>query len=101
MKSTTFRRTVPRDLDSLSACIDAAYAQYASTIDDLPSLTAELADEITRDLVWVAEVAHSVVGGLVLIQKDGFMLLANVAVHPDHRGTGVGRELLQLKCARN
>ena len=46
--------------------------------------------------MWVAEVASAVVGGLVLVPQDGFMLLANVAVHPDHRGAGLGRALMAL-----
>ncbi|MEO9574238.1 MAG: GNAT family N-acetyltransferase [Roseobacter sp.] len=37
-----------------------------------------------------------VVAGLVLIASNGFMKLANVAVHPDHGGKGLGRKLIEL-----
>ena len=37
-----------------------------------------------------------IVGGLVLVPWDRFMWLANVAVHPDHRGGGLGRALMEL-----
>lgn len=43
----------------------------------------------------MAETANDIVGGLVLIPQDGFMLLANVAVHPDQKGTGLGRALME------
>ena len=80
----------------MSACIDAAYAHYAERIADLPPMSADCAEEIARFQVWVAEVANVIVGGLVLVPGDGFMLLANVAVHPTHTGAGMGRALMAL-----
>jgi len=76
--------------------MDAAYAHHAAHIADLPPVSADCAEEIATYQVWVAEVENDVVGGLVMIPEDGFMRLANVAVHPDHRGTGLGRALLAL-----
>lgn len=85
-----------RDSEGFGRCLDAAYAQYADHIDDLPSMSEDCAGEITRHLVWVVEAGHAIIGGLVLIPDDGFMRLANVAVHPDGRGRGIGRALLML-----
>jgi len=96
MADWTIRRAEVRDADGLGQCLDAAYAQYAARIDDLPPMSEDCADEIARHLVWVAEAEGAVMGGLVLVPGDGFMLLANVAVHPDGRGTGLGRRLLTL-----
>ena len=31
-----------------------------------------------------------------MIPEEGFMRLANVAVHPDHKGAGLGRALIAL-----
>jgi GNAT superfamily N-acetyltransferase len=94
MGTWTIRRAELRDADALSDCIDAAYADYAVRIPDLPPVSADCAGEIAMHQVWVAEVAKDIVGGVVLIPGDGFMRLANVAVHPDHKGTGLGRALI-------
>ncbi len=92
----TIRRAVPDDADPLSDCIDAAYAQYAARISDLPPLSAACADEIAQHQVWVAEIGKDIVGGLVMIPMEGFMQLANVAVHPNHRRIGLGLALIAL-----
>ena len=90
MGNWTIRRAEGRDADALSVCMDAAYAQYTAWIADLPPVSADCTEEIARFQVWLAEVAKDVIGGLVLVPEGGFMRLANVAVHPDHRGTGPG-----------
>lgn len=92
----SIRRARPADADDLAACLDAAYAQYAGRVADLPRMSDGCAEDIARFDVWVAETGGRVVGGLVLMRQDGFMRLANVAVHPDARGTGLGRALIRL-----
>ncbi len=96
MENWAIRRAELPDADGLGDCLDAAYAQYADRIADLPPMSEDCGGEIAEHLVWVAEASGRIVGGLVLIPGDGFMLLANVAVHPDGRGTGLGRALLTL-----
>ena len=96
MENWTIRRADVRDANGLSRCFDAAYAQYAARIDDLPPMSGNCAEEIAKYLVWVAEAGGTIVGGLVLVPSDGFLLLANVAVHPTNRGAGLGRRLLTL-----
>lgn len=96
MGNWIIHKAEPRDAEALSACIDAAYAQYAARIADLPPVSVDCAGEIARFQVWVAEIANDVVGGLVLVPQDGFMRLANVAVHPERRGAGLGRAFMEL-----
>ena len=96
MENSTIRRADIGDADGLSRCIDAAYAQYSDRIDDLPPVSENCAEEIANHLVWVAEAGGTIVGGLVLVPGDGFMMLANVAVHPNSRGTGLGQRLFML-----
>ena len=96
MENWTIRRAEHRDADALAACIDAAYAQYAARIADLPPVSADCAEEIAKYQVWIAEIEHEIVGGLVIVPQEGFMRLANVAVHPDHKGAGLGRALIAL-----
>lgn len=59
-------------------------------------MLADYPREITHHQVWVAELERQIIGGLVLVAKEGYLLLENIAVHPDHQGRGVGRALLQL-----
>ena len=92
----TVRRAVAGDAVGLAECIDAAYRSYLARIDDLPDVTADVGGEIDRLQVWVAEAAGEIAGGLVLNAQGAFMLLANVVVHPDHQGAGLGRTLMVL-----
>ena len=96
MTTVTIRRAETGDAEGLGRCLDAAYAQFAARIPDLPSMSEDCAGEIERNLVWVAEADGRIVGVLVLSPRDGYMLLVNVAVHPETRGTGAGRTLLAL-----
>ncbi|MDP6564012.1 MAG: GNAT family N-acetyltransferase [Alphaproteobacteria bacterium] len=96
MANWILRRADHGDADDLAACIDAAYARYAARITDLPPVSANCAEEIAKHQVWVAEIQNEIAGGLVMIPEDGFMLIANVAVHPDHMGAGLGRALIAL-----
>ena len=96
MRDWHLRKAEQSDANALAACIDAAYAHYAGRIADLPSVSADCAGEIAKYQVWVAEVGNDLVGGLVMIPEEGFMRLANVAVHPDHKGSGLGRALIAL-----
>ncbi len=96
MEDPTIRRAGVGDAAGLGSCLESAYVQYRDRIDDLPAMSEGCAEDIANHLVWVAEAGGVILGGLVLIPTDGFMLLANVAVHPDGRGAGIGRRLLML-----
>lgn len=91
-----FRRAAPGDADALATCIDAAYAQYADQIDDLPPVSAGIEGDIAHNQVWVAIAGDELIGGLVLVRQDSWMKLANIAVHPDSAGVGLGRALIEL-----
>lgn len=96
MADWILRRAEQSDAAGLAACIDAAYAPYAARLPDLPDVSGGVAEEIAQHQVWVAEFDGTIIGGLVIIPQPDFMLLANVAVHPKHAGTGLGRALLEL-----
>ena len=91
----TLRRAQARDSDALAACIDAAYSIYAARIGDLPAVSEGIPHTIENHRVWVAEIDHDIVGGIILIPHDDFMILENVAVHPQHTGLGLGRALME------
>lgn len=90
------RKAVSSDAEALATCIRAAYAPYADRISDLPDVADGLDDAILDNQVWVAVESGVVIAGLVLVAGDGAMKLANVAVHPDHGGKGLGRTLIDL-----
>lgn len=96
MADWSLRRAEVGDAEGLGSCLDAAYAHHRERIADLPPMSENCAEEIAEHLVWVAVSGGRIVGGLVLVPDDDFMLLANVAVHPDLRGRGLGRRLLTL-----
>jgi len=91
----SLRRAAPGDAGALAACIDAAYAGYREAGIDLPPVSEGVADDIRDHLVWVAVHDNQIVGGLVLVIREDVALIANVAVHPDATGTGLGRALMQ------
>ncbi len=90
------RRAHSSDAGALVSCIDAAYAQYKHNIPDLPAVSDGCEEEIAKNRVWVALNEVDLVGCLFLVPDKRFMKLANVAVHPEHSGKGLGRELMKL-----
>ena len=94
MSDFTLRRALARDSEKLVDCIDAAYSIYSSTIDNLPAVSDGIDQAITQNLVWVAEVGSRIAGGMVVVPQKDFLLLENIAVHPDCSGMGLGRALI-------
>ena len=84
------------DARPLAACIDAAYDRYRAAIPDLPPVSLGIETEIATSSVWVAEVDGQIVAGLVMVLGETYVKLANVAVHPDFGGRGLGRNLITL-----
>lgn len=100
MPGWTIRRAAARDAEALATCMEAAYAPYEKQLGPLPPLQADYAEEIAGNEVWVAEREGQIIGGLILAPGDGFLTLANVAVHPDSHGKGLGRALIDLAESR-
>jgi ribosomal protein S18 acetylase RimI-like enzyme len=59
-------------------------------------MTLDYADVIREADVIVTERGGAIVGVIVLNQTDEGFVIENVAVHPDERGKGLGRALLEL-----
>lgn len=90
------RRATTDDATGMALCLDAAYADHAARIPDLPDMASGCAAEIADNQVWIASQKDAVVGVLVLNPATHFMKLANVAVHPTLRGRGLGKDLMTL-----
>lgn len=93
----SLRSAEAADASRVAELVDAAYAHYVERIGMLPGpMTNDYADVIRTRQVTVAERQGAIVGIIVLTVTDEGFLVDNVAVHPSHRGTGLGRALPQF-----
>jgi ribosomal protein S18 acetylase RimI-like enzyme len=86
------RCATPADVADLTGVLKAAYAPFQSL--GLPPVTDGIGDDIRDHNVWVAEIDGKLRGGLVLV-LGGHAHIANLAVHPDAGGQGVGTALIE------
>ena len=85
----------PADAAAVAACVTAAYSIYLDRMDKPPGpMLDDYARVIADHRVFILDGPAGLAGILVLIDQDGGLLLANVAVHPDHQGRGLGRRLV-------
>lgn len=90
------RRATSTDVDSITACVQAAYDHYIERLGKPPGPMQENYAVIIDDH-WVAvAVASSVqVAGFVVIKQTASgLLLDNVAVLPELQGQGIGKRLI-------
>jgi ribosomal protein S18 acetylase RimI-like enzyme len=93
----SFRAADVADAPNVAELVDAAYRHYIERIGGPPRpMTDDYAEVIRDRRVTVAEAHGAIVGVIVLAVTDEGFLVDNVAVHPAHRGTGVGRALLEF-----
>lgn len=59
-------------------------------------MAADYEKAVQRHNVFVLIIGETIVGVLVLVKQQRSILLDNVAVHPDHQGRGLGRQLITL-----
>jgi ribosomal protein S18 acetylase RimI-like enzyme len=96
-RTYSLRSAQAADAGSVAALVDAAYGHYLERIGMLPGpMTEDYAEVIRNRQVTVAERHGAIVGIIVLTVTDEGFLVDNVAAHPDHRGTGLGRALLEF-----
>lgn len=103
MTDIILREALPADAEPLADCIDSAYETYKDEILDLPDVSAGLSLAIREKTVWVAEKENIIVGGMILDRVDDYLVLENVAVHPNASGSGVGKALIdkaETECRR-
>jgi ribosomal protein S18 acetylase RimI-like enzyme len=92
-----FRPATAEDAPQVAELVAAAYGHYVQRIGGRPRPMTDDYEEVIRTRqVTVAERHGAIVGVIVLAVTDEGFLVDNVAVHPAHRGTGLGRALLEL-----
>lgn len=95
-KQFRIRKAVLEDTSALQNCMEAAYAPYQDRIGGkrLPPMDLDYQDEIQNYPTWIAEFNGNIVGGLIMMFNNVYATIANIAVHPDFQGQGLGGELM-------
>jgi ribosomal protein S18 acetylase RimI-like enzyme len=95
------RQAESRDVASITAVVEAAYALYVARIGRNPApMTADYASLVAAGEVWVGVSDERIVGVLVIRPGDDSLELENVAVEPGSQGRGYGRALVEFTEAR-
>ncbi|MEU5433448.1 GNAT family N-acetyltransferase [Streptomyces sp. NPDC020719] len=89
------RPALAADVARVKAVTDAAYHHYIERIGLVPApMEADHAANVAAGLVFVT--GAPVVGVLVLVPEADHLFLDSIAVHPDARGSGLGKRLLHF-----
>ncbi|MEM6657923.1 MAG: GNAT family N-acetyltransferase [Pseudomonadota bacterium] len=96
MYDTDYRAAQAADVDAVQACVERAYAVAFRMIDDLPDVTQDIAGDIARHATIVAEKSGTVVGVIIFDAVEDALMIFNLAVAPEARGSGVARRLMMF-----
>lgn len=102
----------PEDATTVNSVVQAAWQEFASSIPAWPELSARLGalvDHAHESEVIVAELDDQLMGAVAYVAAgqpkaaffpDNWPIVRLLSVHPDGRGHGIGRALLQACIAR-
>jgi ribosomal protein S18 acetylase RimI-like enzyme len=93
----TIRPATAADVPAIARIVEAAYAPYVARIGRKPApMLDDHAARVRDGQAMVFETDGAVAGVAVLLDEPDHLLLDNIAVDDAHRGTGIGRALLQF-----
>jgi ribosomal protein S18 acetylase RimI-like enzyme len=94
----TIRPATPEDVPAIAALIEAAYARYVERLGRRPSpMDDDHAAYVARGESYVlVDDDDTVVGAILLMDRDDHLFVDNLAVAPEHHGRGLGRTLLEF-----
>ena len=91
----TVRQAGPADIPKIVACARAAYAMYVLRIGREPApMVADFAAQVAKGMIYVIGDNDDVDGFVVFYPRGDHMHLENVAVLPQYKGKGLGRQLM-------
>lgn len=92
------RPATQHDSIGLSACMEKSYSFYQNRMDGkrLPPMDLDYSVEIENYPCWVVELKDLVIGGLIMMFEKNYAQIANIAVHPDYQGQGLGRSIMEF-----
>jgi GNAT superfamily N-acetyltransferase len=96
------RSATAEDSEGLGKCMASAYAPYQQRMNGkrLPPMDVDYAAEIENYPVWIVGSGEHVIGGLIMDFENGKALIANIAIHPDSQGQGIGGKLMKYAEAK-
>lgn len=95
--AVTVRRATLDDVPALYLVVHEAYLLYVPRIGRMPApMTADYSAAVRSGQAWVAEADGRIAGLIVLIARQGFLLIENIAVLPSAQRRGIGARLLTL-----
>ncbi len=94
----SIRKARLTDAAELTQCMIDSYSPYMERLGGrkLPPMEVNYGEEISKYPVWVAVAEGAIVGGLIMSFEDHYASLANICVHPDFQGHGLGRGILDF-----
>ena len=97
-KKWDIRQAIVKDSIELQECMELAYASYKDRMEgkQLPPMDVNYSDEIRDYPSWVAVSGNKVVGGLFMMFEHEYASIANIAIHPDFQGQGLGGGLMKF-----
>ena len=91
------RRAAPADVPALYVVVHEAYLLYVPRIGRMPApMTADYSAAVRSGQAWVAEADGQILGLLVLVVNQGYLLIENIAVLPSAQRRGIGARLRML-----
>lgn len=95
--AVTVRRATSADVPALYVVVHEAYLLYVPRIGRMPApMTADYSEAVQSGQAWVAEADGQVLGLIVLVVSQGYLLIENIAVLPSAQRRGIGARLLAL-----
>ncbi len=93
----TVRRASLADVPALYLVVHEAYLLYVPRIGRMPApMAADYSAAVRSGQAWVAVADGEVTGLIVLIAREGYLLIENIAVLPSAQRRGIGARLLML-----
>lgn len=95
MSELAFRPATRADVAAVARIVDAAYAMYIPRMGVKPApMLADYEALVAERLVTVLDGEDGIDGALVMMERDGYLFVENVAVSPGAQGRGLGRKLM-------
>lgn len=93
----SLRAAKASDAPAIASLVELAYGHYVERIGFAPRpMQDDYTQVIRSSQVTIAEDQAAIIGVIVLNADPEGFFIDNVAVHPSHRGRGVGRILLRF-----
>ena len=99
-ESTLIRLAAPEDASAIAAVLRRSFAEYESSytaeaFNTTISTPDRIQERMSEGPIWVAVRTGKIVGTVSVVPYAGALYIRGMAVDPEARGSGIGRELLK------